>query len=333
MIAPLSGRGGRRIGPAPGEALPKEVVMSRRRRTMTEAEREERRREDRERLADAVAELRSSAGWQRWLRTRAVFHNYSLNNTLLLSLQCCQRGIEPTYIAGFRAWLKLGRCVRKGETGLAIAAPMSVKEQTHDAEGNDSEERRTFFRIVKVFDVSQTDPLPDIEPVPLDPPGSEPVSGDSHAHLIPVLRDFAGEVGYTIEFVDELPDRPAGALGTCNRGKRAIRVLSTLPANQQVEVEIHELCHALVGDTDPRPTLTYDEEEVAVEAATYVACSAAGLATDVASVPYIAGWADDDSDAGAQLEKVAALIDTLAKRIEEAIDKSVTDTELAIAAA
>ncbi len=300
--------------------------MSRQRRTMTEAEREERRRQDRERLADAVAELRSSAGWQRWLRTRAVFHTYSLNNTLLLSLQCSQRGIEPSYIAGFRAWLKLGRCVRKGERGLSIAAPMSVKEQTQDPNGNESEERRTFFRIVKVFDVSQTDPLRDTEPVPLDPPGDEPVSGDSHAHLIPVLRDFAGEAGYTIEFVDGLPDRP-GALGTCNRRKRAIRVLNSLPANQQVRVEIHELCHALVGDIDPRPTLTYDEEEVVVEAATYVACSAAGLAADVASVPYIAGWANEDSDAGAQMEKVAALIDTLAKRMEDAINTATPRTE------
>ena len=292
---------------------------------MTEAEHQERRREDRERLAQALAELHSSAGWQRWLRARAVFHSYSLNNTLLIACQCWQRGIEPTHIAGFRAWLKLGRCVRKGETGLRVWAPMSVNVRGEDANGHETDERRTIFRVVRVFDVSQTDPLPDAEPAPLEPP-DEPITGDSHAHLIPSLEQLASELDYTVEAVDELPDRP-GALGTCNRKTRTIRVLSTPPANQRVRVRIHELCHALVGDIRPRPTLSYDEEEVVVEAATYVACSSAGLATDVGSVPYIAGWADDDTDTTEQLGKVATLIDSLAKRIEEAIAKAADAAE------
>lgn len=295
------------------------------RRTMSDAEHQERRRQDRERLTQALTELHSSAGWQRWLRARAVLHRYSLNNTLLIACQCWQRGIEPTAIAGFRAWLKLGRCVRKGETGLRIWAPMPVRVRTEDSDGNDKDERRTLFRVVRVFDVSQTDPLPDTEPVPLAPP-SKPVTGDSHVHLVPSLQQLASEIDYTVEIVDELPDHP-GALGICDRGTRTIRVLDTLPANQRVAVVIHELCHALVGETEPRPRLTYDEEEVVVEAATYVACSSAGLATDVSSVPYIAGWAADDTDTAEQLQKVAALIDSLAKRIEESIAKHSENAE------
>jgi hypothetical protein len=40
---------------------------------------------------------------------------YSLRNQWLIALECHARGIIPTYVAGFRAFLALGRCVRKGE--------------------------------------------------------------------------------------------------------------------------------------------------------------------------------------------------------------------------
>ena len=91
-------------------------------RRLSEREREERRRKDRERLERATAELLTSDGWRRWLTTRSVLHGYSLTNTLLIAQQAHARGIEPTYVAGFKAWLRLGRCVRRGETGLRIWA-------------------------------------------------------------------------------------------------------------------------------------------------------------------------------------------------------------------
>jgi hypothetical protein len=45
---------------------------------LTEAERDERRRRDRERLAEATRTLLSSEGWRAWLRARARRHGYSL---------------------------------------------------------------------------------------------------------------------------------------------------------------------------------------------------------------------------------------------------------------
>lgn len=82
----------------------------------TDAERAERRRQDRERLQQAARELLSSEGWARWVKTRAMFHTYSAGNCMLLAAQAHQRGIALTHVAGFRTWLKLGRSVRKGET-------------------------------------------------------------------------------------------------------------------------------------------------------------------------------------------------------------------------
>ena len=140
--------------------------MGKPRRRLSEQERDERRRQDRERLERAVSELLTSAGWRRWLRARATLHAYSANNTLLIASQAWARGITPTHVAGFRAWLKLGRAVRKGERGLSIWAPMRIKQV--DETGEETA-KRTLFRVAKVFDVSQTDPLPGVEAAPLSP--------------------------------------------------------------------------------------------------------------------------------------------------------------------
>lgn len=59
--------------------------MSARRTRMTEAERKQRRGRDRETSISAVRALKSSEGWQAWLRVRRHFHSYSLTNQLLWS--------------------------------------------------------------------------------------------------------------------------------------------------------------------------------------------------------------------------------------------------------
>ena len=100
--------------------------MARPRRQLTDAEREQRRTAQRRELEHALEALLSSDGWRRWLRTRATLHAYSANNCLLIASQAWARGITPTHVAGFRAWLKLGRCVRKGERGLSIWAKRAL---------------------------------------------------------------------------------------------------------------------------------------------------------------------------------------------------------------
>ncbi len=76
--------------------------MAKSSRQPAEHERAERRHQDRERLQRAAQELLSSDEWARWVRTRAMFHNYSAKNCALLAWQCHERGIVPTRIAGFR---------------------------------------------------------------------------------------------------------------------------------------------------------------------------------------------------------------------------------------
>src|SRR4030081_3355304 len=106
----VGGWGGGAVGPGPRRRGPREgATMAKSSHRLSDQERAERRRQDRERLQRAAEELLSSDGWERWVRVRATFHSYSAGNCMSLALQCHERGIVPEHIAGFRAWLKLGR--------------------------------------------------------------------------------------------------------------------------------------------------------------------------------------------------------------------------------
>jgi hypothetical protein len=220
---------------------------------------------------------------------------------------------DATYVAGFRSFLALNRCVRKGEKAIRILAPMSIRaggesEQTI-AKDRVQEERRTVFRAVPVFDVSQTDPLPGTEPVPLEPP-AQPVDGESHAHLIEPLGILACELGYSVQ----LRELDGSADGWCDNTARCIVVNSALPANGQVRVLVHEIAHALgIGYRD----YGRHQAEVLVDTVTHVVCGSLGLDTSRSTVPYIAGWGEDgELDA---IRKYAETIDTVAREIEDAL--------------
>src|SRR6202012_5809880 len=124
------------------------------RRPLSDAERGQRRAQQRQLVADAVERLRSSDGWSTYLRARQTFHNYSLRNQLLIALQ----RPDATRVAGFHAWLKLGYCVRKGSSSIKIGARCEPSNTTLDAwrqAGASPDERpQGFYRMVSVFDVS-----------------------------------------------------------------------------------------------------------------------------------------------------------------------------------
>jgi hypothetical protein len=74
-----------------------------------------------------------------------------------------------------------------------------------------------------------TDVLPGKEPVPVTPP-SQPITGDSHRHLIAPLIAHAAGLGYSVEIRD-LPENGPG--GWCEAKRKQI-VVATGPANRQV---------------------------------------------------------------------------------------------------
>jgi hypothetical protein len=198
------------------------------RKPLTDEERDARRKADRDRIEQAARALLTTDGWQRWIKVRASngLSRYSLGNQMILAIETYRRGITPTYVAGFRAWLQLNRVPRKGE-GIQILAPVTVEER--DEHGEKTGGKRVFFKAVTVWDVNGTDPLPGKEPVPLAPP-AESITGDSHHHLIAPLIAHAAALGYRVE-IRELPEDGPG--GWCDAKRRQI-VVAKGPGNQQV---------------------------------------------------------------------------------------------------
>lgn len=289
-------------------------MATKRRRVPTDEERTERRAAERELMAQAVEQLRSSEGWKRWLAVRRHFHSYSFHNQLLIAFQ------RPgaTRVTGFRRWLDLGYAVRKGERGLSIWAPCPPSKKKlrewREAGANPDEKPRTFFRMVKVFDRSQVEPLPEFPggPLDLDPP-VEPIAGDGLAPLFDPLARFAASIDCHV-VVEQIPGPATGYLQP-QTGKIAVEEIGPeFSANAQVSTEVHELAHALVRHDrrDGDPELTYGREEVVVECVAYTVCSALGVDTSGSSVPYVASWGEGD-----EVERYAELIDRLATRLED----------------
>lgn len=281
-------------------------------RKLTEAERAERRQADRDRLERAARALLSSEGWQCWVRVRSTngLSRYSFGNQLLIAMQCP----DATYVAGFRAFLELNRCVCKGERAIRILAPMSLRTHEDGAGGRGGgedrdEPRRTVFRAVAVFDVSQTEALPGSEPVSLDSP-SQPIQGDTHVHLLNPLEQLAGELGYSV--ARRPLDGPAD--GWCDSQEHEIVINDELPANAQVRILVHEIAHALgVGYSG----YGRRRAEVLVDTVTFIVCGAVGLDTSGSSVPYVAGWGETgELDA---IRGYAETIDGIARRIEDSL--------------
>ncbi len=295
------------------------MPKSAQRRRLSESERAERRAQDRELSRRAVAQLRTSAGWQAWLRVRARtgLRRYSLGNQLLIAFQ----DPDATRVAGFRAWLALGFCVRRGERSRiqvwARCEPSKKKLQAwRDAGAIPADKPRAFYRLERVFDRAQVDPLPaPATPAALDPPIA-PITGDTLAWAIPGLTAFAHQIGVTVTH-EALQD---GCDGSYHPATRRITISTAVAVNQQAAALVHELAHALVrlDHLDEDPALDYATEELVAESVAYTVCGFLGLDTAANSVPYLAVWSEHTPEDA--FERIAGLIDRLARRLEDVLD-------------
>src|SRR4051794_9965283 len=128
------------------------MPRSAKRPRLTEAERDARRQADRERVEQAARALLTSDGWRRWIKVRASnrLARYSLRNQLLIAIDCHARGITPTYIAGFRAFLALNRCVRKGvQHDRRRTSPRAAQEHGPDRRARRRRRRRGQSRRLR----------------------------------------------------------------------------------------------------------------------------------------------------------------------------------------
>ncbi|MGE3813358.1 MAG: ArdC-like ssDNA-binding domain-containing protein [Candidatus Nanopelagicales bacterium] len=284
--------------------------------------REQRRRDQladiHERLTTAVADLAGSDAWQHMLHIAAHMPIYSLNNILLVAAQ----RPDATAVAGYRAWLAAGRQVRKGEKGIAILAPCLYKPDQAQAEhlhrapaeaepGAEASRVLRGFRVVHVFDLSQTDG-PDL---PDDP---HLLTGPAPNDLWDRLAELVHDDGFALERGD-----CHGANGYTDYRNRIVRVRDDVEPAQAVKTLAHELGH-IRADHETRFADQYrtsprcrGRAEVEAESIAHIVTSAAGLDTGAYSVPYLAGWSGNDPSA---LRAAAARVLDVAAGISARLD-------------
>lgn len=261
-----------------------------------------------DRLAEGITQLTSSERWQEWLTMQSRFHGYSFNNTLLILGQ----KPESTRVAGFNAWRKLDRFVRKGEKGIWILAPM-VYKATDDTDSNESGDTKVIrgFKPVPVFDVSQTQgaELPEVC-VHLD--------GEDESGLYERLCTFTASIGFSVEDADDL----SGANGMCSHDEKRIQVLASNSPLQRVKTLAHELGHAILhtpteGRPDDRAIRELEAESIA-----FIVCATKGVTSDDYSFGYVATWSGGGDEALAAIKASGARIQRTADHVISALARA-----------
>lgn len=238
-----------------------------------------------ERLAAQVEALRTSDEWARYLTFCAAFHRYSLSNVLLILSQC----EDATQVAGYRAWQKLGRQVRKGERGIQIIGTGERTTTEEDEEtGEESTKRRRVFFPVSVFDIGQTEVMEGADEVTQP---AHQLDGEDEAGIYDAVAAYLTAQGWNVG------REPAGEGRngyTTNEGRRVV-VDSNLSPAQAAKTALHEVGHVTLGHLaeDFTEYLTHrGRYEVEGESVAYVLAGLLGLDTSAYSVGYVAGWAE-----------------------------------------
>lgn len=224
-----------------------------------------------EQLANETDSARQSELFRNYLKTSAAFWDYSWHNTMLIWRQ----KPDASFVGGYNTWLKCGRYVRKGEKGIAILAPMFFKDERQTADGSETETKRIWFKVVYVFDISQTDgrPLPEL------PTRS---TGERGQEMLNRLLRYAESRGIAVRFVEKCLLN--GAAGTSKGTEIEIRTGETDVTTQAATLG-HEIAHSLLHWTADGKKITSrdgreigkQQRELEAEATAYVICSYFGI--------------------------------------------------------
>lgn len=222
-----------------------------------------------EQLANETDAAKQSELFRNYLKASAAFWDYSWHNQMLIWRQ----KPDASFVGGFNTWLKCGRYVRKGEKGIAILAPMFFKDKS----ANGDETKRIWFKVVYVFDISQTDgtALPELPTKSV---------GERGQDVLARLLHFAEHRSITVRFVEKC--KINGAAGTSRGTEIEIRTTET-DVSTQAATLAHELAHSLLHwDAEGRKITTRDgreigkqQRELEAEATAYTVCSYFGIQT------------------------------------------------------
>ena len=262
-------------------------------------------------LAEETDEVRISEGFKNHIEMMARFHNYSVNNQILIMLQ----KPDATLVAGYQTWKnKFGRHVIKGEKGIRIFAKGSKKYTKTDENGKEEEREYLTFHVVNIFDVSQT------EGEPIEMLNWRDTVKD--ASLNDALIQFANNQGIEVELVKDIA---GGADGTSSGGK--IRVSESSGSTAL----IHEIAHELIHWADKENRMSRKQEEIEAETVAYTVGQYFNIEADI-TPNYLALWKADGEEIRACLGRIRDTIKTIIEEVEVILQPSVIEEDTLVMA-
>ena len=270
-------------------------------------------------LKEGVKDYFKSDTYKQYLLAMSKFHNYSpLNIQMIL-----RQNPRASYVASFKKWKdEFSRSVNKGEKALRIFAPITVKkrdpktnEPLLDKDGK--EITYTSFKLVPVFDVSQTDGKELPKPV-YELKGSY----KDYGNLYKSAKEVSEANGVPISF----SENTKGAKGYYSPVSNEIVIKKGLSEQHTLKTIFHEMAHSDLHNFEKQAENKFNSStaELQAESVAFVVSSHYGLDTSEYSFGYLAGWTQDPkglSDLEGQIKIVQKEADSLISRIDQALEK------------
>lgn len=266
-------------------------------------------------IEQSVHNIYESDNFQNYLKVLSKFHNYSLNNVILILSQYPSASL----VAGYNSWRdNFHRYVNKGEKAIKILAPyqVTVKKILDDIDelGNktqtEEEVKITKFRVVNVFDINQTngEPIADLDLV------SDLKGTSNNARALVAAINEVCQIPIEFKHTKEDSELIHGAKGYYSITEDKIVVNRDLEDIQIAKTLTHEYAHSLLHKDTKK---SQSQREIEAESLAFVLCDHFGLDTSEYSFGYIASYADKDFD---ELKSILVNIQSTAHEMIEQLE-------------
>ena len=271
-------------------------------------------------LKEGIKEFLDSDKYKDYLTKMSQLNNYSNRNLRLILAQ----NPEARQVASFKQWKEnFGRYVKKGEKALRIFKPMTkIKKDENNQpilDKNGKPETVTFFGLVPVFDVSQTEG----KEMPKAAEVKEQLTDLDYANLYRALMAIAKENDVSVRF-EEMENNKHGYYSVPEN--QIVLRSNEMNKAQIIKTFLHEMAHAELhhADNPQKENLTRSTAELQAESVAYVVSSYYGIDTSEYSFNYLSGWSADKetlADLEAQLEIVQQEAKSLMVRMDQALEQ------------
>lgn len=271
-------------------------------------------------LKEGIKEFLDSDKYKDYLTKMSQLNNYSNRNLRLILAQ----NPEARQVASFKQWKEnFDRYVKKGEKALRIFKPMTkIKKDENNQpilDKNGKPETVTFFGLVPVFDVSQTEG----KEMPKAAEVKEQLTDLDYANLYRALMAIAKENDVSVRF-EEMENNKHGYYSVPEN--QIVLRSNEMNKAQIIKTFLHEMAHAELhhADNPQKENLTRSTAELQAESVAYVVSSYYGIDTSEYSFNYLSGWSADKetlADLEAQLDIVQQEAKSLMVRMDQALEQ------------